>query len=140
VLSIEAETDRTRAAQDMKLTAKAIAPRVIHPQHIDTVDGKLEMFALELPVQNLPLLGELLGIRQVLQLAAATAGLEIRTWRIDARGRRLQDGGRLRAPEIFPPMGDFGLDGFSRDGAFDEDDPTVDPRQSRPAVGELADR
>jgi hypothetical protein len=37
-------------------------------------------------------------------------------------------------------MGDLGLDRFSRDRAFDEDDPPVDPRQGGPAVGELADR
>ena len=124
----------------MELTANPIAPRVIHPQDIDLVDGEFEVRAFELPVQHLAFLGELRGVGEVLQLAAATAGREIGTGWIDPRGRRLQDGRRLRAPEIFPPMGDLGLDRFSGDGPFDEDDPAVDPRQGRPAVGELANR
>jgi hypothetical protein len=37
-------------------------------------------------------------------------------------------------------MGDLSLDGFSRDRPLDEDDPAVDPRQGRPAMGELANR
>ena len=122
----------------MKLTAQAVAPRVVHPQGVDPIDRKLEVRALELAMQHLPFLGELFRIGQVLQLAAATAGLEIRTRRIDACGRRLEDGRRLGTPEIFPAVRDVGLDGFSGDRPFDEDDPAVDPRQGRPAVGELA--
>jgi hypothetical protein len=34
---------------------------------------------------------------------------------------------------------DFGFDGFSGDRPLDEDDPAVDPRHGRPAMGKLAD-
>jgi hypothetical protein len=122
----------------MELAANPIAPRVVHPQHIDMLDRKFEVGTLELPMQDLPFLRELLGIGEVLQLAAAAAGFEIGTGRIDARGRRLEDGRRLGAPKIFPPVGDFGFNGFSRDRSLDEDDPAVDSRQGGPAVGELA--
>jgi hypothetical protein len=124
----------------MKLTAKAIPPRIVHPEHIDAVDGKFEVRALELPMQDLPFLGELLGIGEVLQLASATPGLEVRTWRIDTRGRGIEDGRCLGAPEILPPVGDLGLDRLSRYRPLDEDDSAVDPRQGRPAMGELAYR
>jgi hypothetical protein len=124
----------------MKLPAQAVTPRVVHPQDIDPVDGKFKMRALELAMQHLTFLGKLLRIGQVLQLAAATAGLEIRTRRIHACGRRLEDGRRLCTPEIFPAVRDVGLDGFARDRPLDEDDPAVDPRQGRPAMGELANR
>ena len=140
VLAIETEADRAATAQDVKLAAKAIAPRILHAQDVDAVDGKFDMGALELAIQHLPFLSELLGIRQVLQLAAATTGREIGTGRIDARGRRLQDGRRLGAPEILPPMGDLSLNRLARNSPFDEDHSAIDPRQGRPAVGQLADR
>src|SRR5437879_317867 len=124
----------------MKLTAQAVAPRVVHPQDIDAIDRKLEVRALELAMQDLPFLSQLFRIGQVLQLAAATAGFEIWTRRIDASGRRLENGRRLGAPEIFPPMRDLSLDRFSRDRPLDKDHPAVDPRQRCPTMGELSDR
>src|SRR5256886_3354480 len=91
-------------------------------------------------MEPLPLLGQLLRIREVLQLTSAASGLEIRARRIDARGRRIEDRGRLGAPEVLAAMRHFGLDRFARDGTFDEHDAAVDARHRRPAVGELANR
>jgi hypothetical protein len=107
---------------------------------MDAIDRKLEVRALELTMQDLPFLGKLLRIGEVLQLATAAASLEVRTGRIDASGRWIEDRRCLGAPKIFPAMRDVGLDGFARDRPLDEDDPAVDPRQGRPTMGELANR
>src|SRR6184192_4114006 len=140
VLAVEAKAHGPATMQHVELAANAIAPGIVHSQDIDAIEGEVQVSTLELAMEHLPLLGQLLRIREVLQLTSAASGLEIRARRIDARGRRIEDRGRLGAPEVLTAMRHFGLDRFARDGTFDEHDAAVDARDRRPAVGELDDR
>jgi len=140
VLAVEAKADRSAPSQDMELAAQPVPPGVTHAEDVDPVKGKVEVGALKLTMQHMTLLGQLLGIGDVLQLASAAARVEIRTGRYDPGIRGGQDGGGLGAPEILPPMGDVGLDRLPGNCPFDKHHPAVDPCQRRPAVGELANR
>src|SRR5256712_763375 len=140
MFSIKAEGDDAATPEDVEFAAEPVAPWIVHPQDVDSIDRKFQVSTLELVMQHLPLLGELLWIRQVLQLTAAASSLAIRAGRLDARGRGVQHRGCLGAPEVFASMGHFGLDRLAGDGSLDEDDPAVDARDRRPAMGELADR
>ena len=124
----------------MELAAQAVTPGVFHAEDIDPVKGEVELRPLELAMQHVSLLGQLLGVGDVLQLTSTTARVEIRTGRYDPGIRGSEDGGRLGAPEILPPMGDVGLDRLPGNRPFDKDHPAVHPCQRRPAVGELANR
>ena len=73
--------------QHVELAANAIAPWVVHSQDIDAIEWKAQVSTLELAMQHLPLLRELLRIREVLQLTAAASSLEIGAGWLDARGR-----------------------------------------------------
>src|SRR5439155_21044018 len=126
--------------QHVELAANAIAPWIVHPQDVDSIDRKFQVGTLELAMQHLPFLRELLGIGEVLQLTAAAASLEVGARRVDAGRRGVLHRGGLGAPEIFASMGHFGFDGLAGNRSFDEDDAAVDARHRRPAMGELADR
>ena len=98
------------------------------------------MGTLQLAVQDSPLLGQLLLIGNMLQLATAAAQLEEGTGRIDPSGRGLEDGSRLRPPEILAAMRDLGFDRLAGNRSLDEDDASIDARHGNPAVGKLSDR
>src|SRR5256885_1947008 len=115
-------------------------PGIAHPREGEGTGGKAWGTTLGRARQHWLFRGRLLGIRGVRELPPAASGLEIRARRINARGRRIEDRGRLGAPEVLAAMRHFGLDRFARDGTFDEHDAAVDARHRRPAVGELANR
>ena len=140
VLAVEAEAHRSASSQDMELTAQPVTPGVIHAEDIDPVNGNIKTRPLQLAMQHLALQRQLLGIGDVLQLAAAAARVEIRTGRHDPRLGRGEHGRRLGSPEVLSSMGDVGLDRLPGDRPLDKYHPAVDPRQRRPAVGELANR
>src|SRR5207248_6825775 len=119
-----------------ELAPQAIAPGVVHGQHLDRLEGPLERRAPELMVEHLPLLPQLLRVSQVLHLAAA-AGAEVGTGRRHPLGRRGEHGAGLAAPEVAALVGDLGFDCFSRRRALDEDHPALDPRDGRAAVRQL---
>src|SRR6267143_911982 len=139
-MPMEAEAHGAAATQHVELAAQPVAPWIVHPEDADPIDRKFKAGALELAMQHLALLGELLRVGQVLQLAAAASHLEVRARRLDSSGRGVQYRGGLRAPEVLPPVRDVGLDRLAGNGPFDEDDAAIDARHGRPAVGELADR
>src|SRR6184192_2727895 len=139
VLAIKTKAHGSATMQHMELAANPVAPRIVHPQDVDSIDRKFQVGTLELAMQHLPFLRELLRIGEVLQLTAAAASLEVGARRLDARGRRVQHRGGLGAPEIFASMGHFGFDGFAGNRSFGEDDAAVHARHRGPAMGELAD-
>jgi hypothetical protein len=140
VLAIEAETGLAAPAKHMEFSPKAVAPWIVHTVDLDPLERKLEPDARQLVMEDSPLLGQLLCIGHMLQLAAAASELEERAWWIDPSPGWIDDGGRLRTPEILSPVDDLGFHGLPWDGALDEDDATVDASHCRPTVGELANR
>jgi hypothetical protein len=140
VLPVEAQGDLSATMQHMELATQPVAPWIRHSVDLDSRQRKVKMCALQLTIQDLTLLGQLLLVGEVLQLAATTTCLEIRARRIDSSLRRLDDRGCLGSPEILSPMRDLGFHGFARDRTFDEHHSAVDACHRRPAMGKLANR
>ena len=87
MLAVEAKAHGPATVQHVELAANPVAPWIVHPQDVDAVDWEFQVGTLELAMQHLPLLRELLRIREVLQLTAAASSLEIGAGWLDARGR-----------------------------------------------------
>src|SRR5581483_1203480 len=94
--------------------------------------------ALQRVAHLLVLLLQLLLVREILE-AAAPAGGEVRTGRVDVVRAGVHDPGREGLGVAALDLGDPRADTVARQPAADEDDIAVDPRDAVTAVGERLD-
>src|SRR5712691_4614783 len=108
--AVKAEAPAAGRRHRFELAADAVAPRVLHAKHW-SIWGQPQPSPSPRLLDHLPLELQLMGISSVLQLAA-TAVAEVRTFRGDAVGRRLDHARSRRhrhAPLLAPRLRFHGL-------------------------------
>src|SRR2546427_3272056 len=131
--AVKAEPPPTRAGDSLELTANPVPPRIIHTEDAG-IRRQAEARSRPGLFDHLPLQLELMGVRGMLQLAAA-AGAEVRARRGDAMGRGFDHASGRRDSDTALAAARLRLDDLARQRVVDKPHLAVITSDRGPAVG-----